>query len=59
MTNFEKAQKIGWDVVSNLMDGKRPDLMMLGMIKTIMELTAAIADKLGVSNNPMQREEDE
>ena len=59
MTNLEMAQKLGWKVVNQMMNGRRVDQLTLGILQTMLELLAAIADKMDIPNEPLNKEEDE
>ena len=59
MTNLEIVQKLGWEVVNQIKDENRVDQLTLGILQTMLELIAAIADKIGVSNEPMQVEQED
>ena len=60
MTNLEMAQKNGWKIVKQLEDGRRVDVLIIGLLQTCVELLAAIADKMDIPNAPMAtKREDE
>lgn len=59
MTNLEMAQKYGWKMVKQLENGKRVDVLILGLLQTGVELLAAIADKMDIPNAPMATEQED
>ena len=59
MTNFEMTQKFGKEVLEQLAVGGKVDILILGMMQNIMELIAAIADKMGIPNDLGKNEKED
>lgn len=58
MTNFEMTQKFGMEILKQLTEGGKVDILILGMMQNIMELLAAIADKMGIPNDHGKNEKE-